>query len=454
MTAPRNGHTGCADSRGGRPGPRGGRRYLLSTLVVTLGLAAGLPAPAQSPPTPEQQTRLEAVALAKARTEAYRRLGALPCGPDLTLGDGLVGHVDLDRALRQWVRARPRHGAVRLYSDGVCECDVRLAPEEIRDQLGRSAADHPHPEWNADRLDRLAADWPPIHVTGRATLDEIAAASGPAGWEDVTAEGQELARAAARADAQAALLTEVGRLKVTHARRLHEFFDSDPAVRAAVREELERVTAARVELAPDQLAVVEVRVSLRDLLRIVTRVHQEHYRGADFEAADFRQMVLLANREEMSATGLAPPPARTILTTRYEPLELDVPPWAAATLTALGRYEPTDTESPDEATRREAARLDALDRLYAQMTKLVIKDDVTVGAFLSYHSELKNDVALFLSGARPAGRPVTKPDGTTELKVDLPLRRLWEILRRAMTVEEVEPPVLPPSTPPTAPGAE
>lgn len=416
------------------------RLVALAGAVAVLWSVPAARAQAPTSPTPEQRTRLETVALAKARTEAFRRLTTLPLGPDRTLGEALAGAVDLDRAVRLWVRTRPRHGGVRLYSDGVCECDVRLDPEEIRAQLGQLAANQPHPPWDPDRLARAAADWPVIHGTGRATLAEIAAASGPAGWEDVTAEGQELARAAARADAQAALLTEVGRLKVTQARRLHEFFDSDPAVRDAVRAELERAATARVELAADQLAVVEARISLRELLRIVTRVHQEHYRGSDFEAADFRQMVLLAGREEISAIGLAPPPARTILTTRYEPLELDVPPWAGATLTAVGRYEPTDNESPDEATRREVARLDALDRLYAQMTKLVVKDEVTVGAFLSYHSHLKSDVALFLSGARPAGRPVTKPDGTTELKVELPLRRLWEILRRAMTLEEVEPP--------------
>lgn len=424
-------------------------------LAGTVALLGGAPAArAQGPTsaTPEQQTRLESVALAKARTEAFRRLGTLPLAPDRTLADALAGDVDLDRALRLWVRTRPRHGGVRLYSDGVCECDVHLDPDEIRAQLGQSAADRPHPPWDPDRLARAAADWPVIQVTGRATLDEIAAASGPPGWEDVSAEGQELARAAARADAQAALLTEVGRLKVTHARRLHAFLDSDAAVRDAVRAELERAANARVELAADQLAVVEVRIGLRELLRIVTRVHQEHYRGSDFEAADFRQMVLLAGREEVAAIGLAPPPARTILTTRYEPLELDVPPWAGAILSALGRYEPTDNESPDEATRREAARLDALDHLYAQMTKLVVKEDVTVGAFLSYHSHLKSDVALFLSGARPVGRPVTKPDGTTELKVELPLRRLWEILRRAMTVEEVEPAATSPSTRPATAG--
>lgn len=430
----------------------GSRLLALAGAVVALGVAPAVRAQGPTPPTPEQQTRLETVALAKARTEAFRRLGTLPVKPDRTLADALTGEVDLDRALRLWVRTRPRHGGVRLYSDGVCECDVRLEPEEIRVQLGQLAADRPHPPWDPDRLARAAADWPAIQVTGRAALEEIAAASGPAGWEDVSAEGQELARAAARADAQTALLTEVGRLKVTHARRLHEFLDSDAAVRDAVRAELERAATARVELAADQLAVVEVRINLRELLRIVTRVHQEHYRGSDFEAADFRQMVLLAGREEVAAIGLAPPPARTVLTTRYEPLELDVPPWAGATLSAVGRYEPTDNESPDEATRREAARLDALDRLYAQMARLIVQDDVTVGAFLSYHSHLKSDVALFLSGARPAGRPVPKPDGATELKVELPLRRLWEILRRAMTVEEVEPPATTPSTRPATAG--
>jgi hypothetical protein len=45
-----------------------------------------------------------------------------------------------------------------------------------------------------------------------------------------------------------------------------------------------------------------------------------------------------------------------------------------------------------------------------------------------------------LNGARVVTAPVALPAGGVEVKVELPLRRLWEIVRRGMKLEEVEPP--------------
>jgi len=57
---------------------------------------------------------------------------------------------------------------------------------------------------------------------------------------------------------------------------------------------------------------------------------------------------------------------------------------------------------------------------------------------------------LFLSGARPTARATPLPEGGVEVPVELPLGRLWEIVRRAMTLEEAEPPTATsaPATPP------
>jgi hypothetical protein len=423
-----------------------------ATLWALVGALAAALVPGITPvvaqtvttPTPAQQTELEQVALAGARTELCERVGTLPLSLDRTLADWLRTDVDLDRALRLWVRTRPRQGNARLYSDALCEADVRIEPAELLEQLLTLLGDYPASATatglDAGKLKAAAHNWPILWATGRAALSKTLRSGQPPGWEDVTAEGVELARGAATADAYHALLTAAGRLKVTSARRLHEFLDSSPAIRDAVQAELQRTAKVKVEFAPDQTAVVEVRVTMRDLLRILTRAHQELYHGDEFEAADFRQMALLAGQEDLTSTGLATPPAAARLRSHYEPIEYDLPDWAATTLTAIGRYTPPDGETPDPAAQRDAARLDGVDQLSKQIGLLVIRNGVTISEYLAYHQDLKDDVTLLLSGARLVAQSPAQPDGGASVKVELPLRRLWEILRRSMKLEEVEPP--------------
>jgi len=173
----------------------------------------------------------------------------------------------------------------------------------------------------------------------------------PAGWENVASEGLELARRAAEADAFAALLDEAYGLKVTHARRLREFLESGNAVRDTVEALLRRDSTVKIDLEPDQVAVASVRIGMRELMRILTRAFEDHYKGDQFAAADFREMVLLAGREDLAASGLATPPEATILRNRYAPIEYNAPEWAATKVAAVGRYEPGDGETLDKTAQ-------------------------------------------------------------------------------------------------------
>jgi hypothetical protein len=387
----------------------------------------------------------------------------LPITPTVTVGDWLTRDAAVDRALRLWVRTRPRQGNVRLYSDAVCESDARIEPQELSATLLKLLSDYPASATtlglDESKLKTAARGWPLLWATGRATVSKHRPTDLPPGWEDVSREGLELARAAATADAYHALLAEAGRLKVTNARRLYEFLDSSDEVRNAVQSEIQRAVKAKLTFEPDQVAVAEVQLSMRELLRIVTRTQQEHYRGTEFEAADFREMALLGGKDDLVGTGLATPPVHTLQRTRYAPIEHNAPEWVGTTLTATGRYEPADGESPDDAAAREAARLDGVLRLSKQIEALVIQKNVTVAEFLSYYQDLKDDVALFLSGAHLVAAPTSQPAGRVEVKVGLPLRRLWEILRRDMKLEEVEPPETPSegassAVPPSSPAKE
>ncbi len=418
-------------------------------------LAQG-PTPAQAPvapPSTEQRGSLEQLALAAARSALLDRVGTLPVGPNLTLADWMTRDLALDRAVRLWCRTQPRHGAVRHYSDGVSEADVQASPAELCERLlhllGEDPAAARQAGVSASELRAAAAEWPTLWATGRVSLTASLGGDRPVGWENVTREGMELARRAAGADAVVALLHEAGRLRVGASRRLSEFLQSGEAVRTAVMRGIEQAATTRVQFAPDQVAVAEARLDLRELLRILTRAHAEQYSGDEFTVADFREMVLAAGRTELVGTGLAAPPSATVVRSTGVLAEYDLPAWVETSLRATGRVRPEDaggtalspTTAPGGAPvpLAEAARVLAIEQLARQVEALVIQRDVTVGAFVAYHQDLKDDIVLFLSGARPVGPARVLADGSVEATVELPLRRLWEIVRRKMRLEEAAP---------------
>jgi len=390
---------------------------------------------------PEGRALLERLALAKAHADLVAQVYALPLKGELTVGAWAARDVTRDRALRLWLRSQPQSGAARCYGDDTCDADVRLDPAALAEQLGQLQKAHPSPTGEpiaAGELRRAAERWPILWGSGTASAKEAARTRKLPGWEDVTPEGIEAARRAAEADARHALLDRARTLPVTNARRLHEFLDSGEAVRAAVLRGLERAAEVKATLEPDQVAVAEARLRVIDLIRILIEAHQEHYHGELFHAADFRGMALLTPQDELTATGLATPPRRTILPPRYQPIELDAPAWVATSLSAVGQYEPDDRDDLSSEARGEAARIDGIDRLRQKIEALVIQKDVAVAAFLGYHEELKDDVILFLSAARLTGPVRTLEGGVVEVPVELPLRRLWWIVRRGMRAIEVD----------------
>ena len=409
----------------------------LSVLV----LACALPAFAQGSLSAEDRSFLERLALAKARSDLLTQVYALPLADTLTVGAWAARDLSRDRTLRLWIRSQPRWQAARIYSDRTCDVDVCLTATALGDQMEqlRQAPDDDQP-LNAVDLRRAAQKWPTVWGTGMAALAEGPRSHKPPGWEDVTQEGIEVARRAAEADARHALLDRAGEMPVTNARQLREFLTSSDDVRTAVLKAFERSAEVHAEFELDQVAVAEARIGIIQLIRILTDVHREYYRGELFHAADFRDMALHTSGEFISATGLAVPPSHMVLQARYQPIELDAPEWATTSLAAVGHYEPDDEIPLAADAKPEAARLDGIDRLRQLVEALVIQKDVTVEQFLGYHDELKDDVIIFLSGTRTAGPPRKLEDGGVAMPVELSLRRLWLIVRRGMRAVEVDVP--------------
>lgn len=427
-----------------------GRHPLYSRIGgwAILVAALALPAAAQAPPALSVQDRayLERLALAKARSGLVAAVHALPLDQGRTIGDWLGGQPALDRGLRLWLRQREAAGETRFFNDATIEVDVRVRPEGLVAILLELQTRYPPPTGAAlprERLERYAMRWSWTWSTGVARLDERTAGRRPLGWEDVSVHGEGFARKAAEADAVAALLEEAGRLMVSPTQPLVDFIESGSAVCRAIRDGIAARATVESRLAPDQLAVAEARLSRGALVEILTDVHAAHYGGQAFTVADLRSLAARPDAPPLEATGLAPPPERYLLTSRA-PRSLDAPTWATQSLRVTGRFVPSAGDAAaSPADARTAARLDAIGQLNSRVLELVIQDGVTVAAWIGQERQLKPDVVTFLSSARIVRATDPDADGIVTVEVELPLGRLWQIVRRPMERIELRPDEVP-----------
>lgn len=428
-------------------------KHVLAGIALALGAGFVPPAAAQSgggadpPPVKHgevDRTYLERVALGRARSRLATRVYALPLVDRQTIGGWAAQSPSLDRALRSWLRTIPKSGPVRIYSDGTSDVDVRLTPEILSAHLAElrdAQKDPPAPPLTDAQLHSTSNGWTEMVCSGSAAIeDQNERTKKYPGWEDVSADGVQLCRQAALADAWAALLEQAGRLKVTPARRLDSFLGSSEKVHDAVREALMKAAAAKIEFGADQVAQAEIRISIPDFIRILTQVHQDAYEGDEFKGSDFREMALNSNLSELRATGLATPPGRYRLSGRYELIELDAPGWAKSDLVGVGAYTTEDADAQPEDTQVELTRLDGANNLRRQAEALIVRPGITVAEYLSLHQELKDDVVLWLAGTHIVGKPQRSADGALKARVELSAVRLWQILRRGIHPVEVEAP--------------
>jgi hypothetical protein len=418
---------------------------VLSLAACPLGSAAALAAQQakQVELTAGDRMVLERLALGRARARMQRLVRLLPFADGQSLGAWLAGHPSIDRSMRVWTRARTATQRPRFYTDGVCEVDVTVAPAELAQALRELFKEDAAPADAADIVRRAARQWPYLWSTGAAAVSERAHTRKPVGWEDVTIDGMALARRAAIDDALDQLIASAGRLKLGESRMLSVFIDASAAVTKAVRDGIAREVTISTQLAPDQTAEAAATLTLDSLVRVLTEAHTAYYRGDRFSASDFRALKRSAAPREFKVTGLGLPPADHVIRRGFHPLELDAPDWASRALHTTGIW--TDdfrTAAPLPPDQRIVfARLIGMDALRQQVESLVIQKDVTVERFLLFHPELKGDVLTAITAARPVTDPQPTPDGGISIEIELPLRRIWDTVKRGMRrVELDEPP--------------
>lgn len=385
-------------------------------------------------PAVAERRALEQLALGTARTALWAQVQALPLADGQTVGAWLVTDADAERAAHLWIRRQPAARAARLYSDGVCAVDVCVSADAVRDRLvelcGQMGGDVDARAVAARAVQVAARRWSELWATGSASLAGRRWEQRPVGWENITREGMELARRAAVDDAHAALLWQVEQLPLGPDRTLRAFIDSRATVRQAVAQGLDEFAKLDVQYACDGIAEGQATLAPHDLLRVLNRVHGEQYHGSEVALADFRGLVLQLGEQPIQATGLGVPPATAVLPPNVPADNVPAPAWAQTSLRAVGSYAPHTAETLSVDEQATAAWFAGLDPLRAQVATLELAPGVTVADFVDYHQDLKADMLLFISGARPVGAARTAADGRREVTVELPLARLWEIVRR------------------------
>lgn len=393
--------------------------------------------PAGAPRAGHDESAL--LALARARTDAHVRLSAVELRPGLAFGHWIARDREADTALRMWIWSRPA-GRTRVYEDGVVEVDVLLPTGELVERLRAFAprvARGGEGDGTRDACFRMLERVPWLCGRGSARPGDRATAGAPPGWEDMAEADRDSAGRAAVAAAAVALLEQIAGERLTTSSLVREFLESDAALREAALLALTQSGGPQVAYLPHQAARAELSISRAELLRLLTRLHAERYRGTEFRAEHFRDFALLLRRERFRADGEAPPPSHGVSSAgpagraghvagSSTPAAIPVSPPAAADLGEMPEWAERPLRVAVPRGSDEAAVLSRMERAVAEV---VLVRGVTLGQFVQFHPELRADYLRALSGACPVIDAAAAAD---EVVYEVPLWRVWERIRGAM----------------------
>ena len=366
------------------------------------------------------------LALTRARGTMYERVRGLALRDGLTIGDWVCGDIDRALALREWARRQPQTSDPRCFSNDSVDVDLRIEPAALASfliELAKKAQPPAEPTVTPENIRQAAQRWPVLWSTGSAWPDEKLDANTPAGWENISGEGVRMAREAATAEAIYDLLERAGLLRVTAARRLRAFWESDERVFDALREAVTRSATVTVNVTPAQVATAESELGLPELIRILIDVHERHPGGGFFTATDFREMALNVREPVLRGSGIVTPPKSCrILPPR---LPAGTPDWAGSKLRVECVYTSPNGDKNEERSCAEAARMLGMDQLRRRIEELEIRAGVAIGQLTEYDREYKDDISLLLSGARQIEPSAVDDEGRVKVHLELPLERLW-----------------------------
>jgi len=424
--------------------------------IVSLLLAGGMCA-AQTMSPEKRREFAEQAAIADGYRQLRLKIGAMKVDNSQTVGDIAAGSSAMAIALRRLVAKAERVGSTRYYSNGDAEVDLKLSLRPgleglLKAESVESVGTATRPLNLDARIKEAEAEQVTVTGFGSApTDDELTDPPGwpgakdagdlpPPGWANVQAAGFQAAERAAELDALEHLGRQIEQLRMERSRTVGDWAAAVPAVAQGLRRPFSGVRLTKSEYLPEQVCRIYAEV---DIPAVITRLKQ--LRGqvdpkVDVTDSDVDGIARLSTVERLRAAGYGLPPASLLRQNPYAVVELDEPEWAKQSLraTAAGsipRLDSSEDRLIDLAV--QDARIAAQLRLAEQMDTLELPGGGKVQAFLSSHENLSEDILRFLSGARTIEGPtIDRGARRVSLTLELPLERLWLILRQAIPAVE------------------
>ena len=425
-------------------------RYVFVTVGVLMAAwcaACGATLAKPAGPTADQARML---AIRAAQVDAVNRLIetvlAARVSAVKTVGGAIGPGSDKEIALRVFLRAARRVGEPRVYSDGVAEVDVEVPVAAVVRRVAELYTPGEHETGELADLRYVAVDGyvraggrgrplrdPSAEVLERlesVPLEEMPEMF-PSGWRRVTATGRVEAVRAARIQAYAAMAELLKAVYLGPTERIGGLVDGLSASEAMFDGFVRSLpVAGPARMMPDRVAEVDVVAMTADLIRVLKDIRT--LRGDEaWTDEQLDRLSIRLKEPRLTATGRGMPPASEIRpadATVTRPKAL-LPDWAAETVEAQGEAP----FSPDAKDREEArvlaarsAKARALDAVEKKVDAVTLAGGVTVRHRAAKDSHFRRDLKTFLSSVRVAVSRPTEDAKGWEVRLRLPLLRLYE----------------------------
>jgi hypothetical protein len=360
---------------------------------------------------------LEPAARDDALAQLFLRVSEITLEDGRSVGTFLQGLPEEDVRLRRLLARQTRPLPPRRYRDGSIDLDLELDPRDLASALDQVRQVSPALQQRLARGSALAVQVDRISATGLAfppamsislpVASQPSPTSGPAdaappGWRHLDPLTRELTLRAARQQAVTNLFNDVRRVSIGPNHTIAALLRLAPERISAFRDALTEAAVFKVELDDAQVCAAHCDVPAEVAVDFLSpAVRREHL-----------------DRNGLSATGYSIPPDPFLTAGR------DVPGWYSHTIAASGTS--TGPDSTQSTLARTVALVDAKCRLAETIDALAWPAGGTVRERICASAGRADDLAVYLSGARPVR--LREESGTVSVTLEIPLRRLYLLL--------------------------
>lgn len=426
----------------------------VAAMVAVMALAAPIALAQEVTP---QQNRL--LAMRAAQADALRKLAeqvyGLRVDAQTTVRDFVAESDTIKTEVMAFLRGARQVGEPRWYADGACDVDYEMTLQTVITNLKRIADGYVKKDkFKGDYFEQITqhTKLTRIVVTGSGAprsdveigevTDGLATGAWrtsatrkiPLGWENVTAQGRLMAGRAARVDALRRIAERVYGVLVTSATEVKDFVAEEDFIRTFTSAKIVGAKETDQRFMSDGIAEVDIELTLETLVTTTKTVMDGYVKNDKFTGDYFRQVFQSAKITVIKETGRGVPASRFIRGSTTS-VGVDEPPvWAGQVLRATGSaaVDPAmlaENQAQAWLNAERAAFLDATRKIAEEVNGIRINATTLVKDFVAQHDAIQSDMRTFLQAPRTVAKR-RLDDGTAEVDVELPLERLWLIIKR------------------------